>query len=111
MRIVCISDTHEQHRDLVLPPGDLLIHAGDFTWFSQRRSMIRDFNSWLGELPHRYKLVIPGNHEFAFEADTKLASEITNATLLINEPTEIEGLKIWGSPATPLYGGAFGLSS
>ena len=31
MRIVCISDTHEFHDELVLPQGDLLIHAGDFT--------------------------------------------------------------------------------
>ena len=31
--------------------------------------------------------------------------------MLINEGVEIAGLKIWGSPVTPLYGGAFGLSS
>jgi hypothetical protein len=36
---------------------------------------------------------------------------ISNATVLINEGIEIAGLKIWGSPVTPLYGGAFGLSS
>ena len=30
--IVCISDTHNQHRDLKdMPAGDILIHAGDFT--------------------------------------------------------------------------------
>jgi hypothetical protein len=31
MRIVCIADTYELHRELVVPPGDLLIHAGDIT--------------------------------------------------------------------------------
>ena len=36
---------------------------------------------------------------------------LDNAIVLINEGTEIEGLQIWGSPVTPLYGGAFGLSS
>jgi hypothetical protein len=36
---------------------------------------------------------------------------ISNATVLINEYVEVAGLKIWGSPVTPLYGGAFGLSS
>src|SRR5438874_777220 len=111
MRIICISDTHELHREVAVPPGDLLIHAGDFTWFSRRMSMICDFNAWLGELPHRHKIVIPGNHEFAFEEDPALRDQITNATLLVNELTEIEGLKIWGSPITPLYGGAVGLSS
>jgi predicted phosphodiesterase len=32
MRIVLISDTHGLHRQLEVPPGDLLIHAGDFTF-------------------------------------------------------------------------------
>ena len=31
MRIVLISDTHGLHRQLDVPAGDLLIHAGDFT--------------------------------------------------------------------------------
>jgi predicted phosphodiesterase len=29
MRIVCISDTHSMHRQIEVPEGDLLIHAGD----------------------------------------------------------------------------------
>lgn len=29
MRLVCISDTHNSHRSLHLPEGDVLIHAGD----------------------------------------------------------------------------------
>jgi hypothetical protein len=28
---VLISDTHAMHREIEAPPGDLLIHAGDFT--------------------------------------------------------------------------------
>ncbi len=31
MRIVCISDTHSMHREIVVPDGDMLIHAGDLT--------------------------------------------------------------------------------
>jgi Icc-related predicted phosphoesterase len=31
--------------------------------------------------------------------------------MLINEDIEVMGLRFWGSPTTPLYGGAFGLSS
>ena len=30
--------------------------------------------------------------------------------LLVDSGVEIEGLKVWGSPVTPLYGGAFGKS-
>ena len=111
MRIVCIADTHELHRELVVPPGDMLIHAGDFTFFSKRQSQIHDFNDWLGSLPHRHKIVVPGNHEFLLEAEPEMRRAITNATLLINEEVKIAGLRIWGSPVTPLYGGAFGMSN
>jgi hypothetical protein len=67
MRIVCIADTHELHRELAVPPGDLLIHAGDITVMSKRPWMYRHFNIWLGELPHGHKIVIPGNNGYLLE--------------------------------------------
>jgi Icc-related predicted phosphoesterase len=88
----------------------ILIHAGDFTMFSESMD-VAAFNDWLGELPHRYKIVVPGNHEFFLEADPSERSLLSNASVLINERIEIEGLRIWGSPVTPMYGGAFGMSS
>ena len=36
LTIVLISDTHELHREVEVPPGDILIHAGDFTMNSKR---------------------------------------------------------------------------
>ncbi len=109
MRIVLISDTHGRHRELVVPDGDMLIHAGDFTLNSKPDWIYRHFNIWLGELPHRHKIVIPGNHDFLLE-DPKERRIITNAVLLVDSGVEVEGIKIWGSPTTPLYGGAFGKS-
>ena len=47
--LVLIADTHELHHEVDVPPGDILIHAGDFTMFSKRLSAIEDFNDWLGE--------------------------------------------------------------
>ena len=91
--------------------GDILIHAGDFTMFSQRAAAILDFNDRLGELPHRWKIFIPGNHEFFLEADPSRRKLLSNAIVLINESVEIMGLKIWGSPTTLLLGAAFGVSS
>jgi len=111
IKIVCISDTHELHREVDVPDGDLLIHAGDFTVLSKSAAAIRDFNAWLGTLPHAQKLLIPGNHEFFLESEPNQRKLISNATVLIHESIEMQGLKIWGSPTTPLYGGAFGLSS
>jgi hypothetical protein len=110
MRIVVISDTHGLHRKLEVPNGDLLIHAGDFTLQSKPPSIVSDFTAWLGSLPHRHKVVIPGNHEFILE-EPRNRGAITNATLLVDSGVEVEGIRIWGSPVTPLYGGAFGRSN
>jgi Icc-related predicted phosphoesterase len=110
MRIVCIADTHELHRELAVPPGDLLIHAGDITTLSERPWMYRHFDNWLGELPHRHKIVIPGNNDYLLE-DPRERKVITNTTLLVDSGVEIEGLRVWGSPVTPLHGSAFGMSN
>ena len=111
IQLTLISDTHDLHRELEVPDGDILIHAGDFTMFSKSLRSIEDFNTWLGDLPHRHKIVVPGNHEFFLEADPHRRSLLSNAIVLINEAVDIEGLRIWGSPVTPLFGGAFGMAS
>ena len=59
--------------------------AGDFTVFSKSQPEIHDFNAWLGELPQPYKIVIPGNHEFAFEETPRLRRVISNAVFLVPE--------------------------
>lgn len=105
-----ISDTHQCEREADIPPADILIHAGDFTMFSKSLAAIENFNEWLDSVPCRHKLVVPGNHEFFLEADPSRRSLLSNATVLINERIEIDGLRIWGSPATMLFSGAFGLS-
>jgi predicted phosphohydrolase len=111
LTIVCLSDTHELHRELEVPNGDILIHAGDFTMFSKSVAATLDFSDWLEELPHRWKIVVPGNHEFFLASDPSRRTLISNAIVLINEGVEVAGLKIWGSPTTPLLGAAFGVSS
>jgi len=44
LTIVLISDTHELHREVEVPPGDILIHAGDFTMNSKSAEKLLDFN-------------------------------------------------------------------
>src|SRR5690242_15878126 len=66
LRLVAISDTHERHRYISLPEGDVLVHAGDIT---KRGSLqaIEEFAKWMKEAPHKHKIVIAGNHDFCFE--------------------------------------------
>ncbi len=107
IRVVVLSDTHEYHRDVVVPDGDLLIHAGDITRLSFSSRSVQDFDEWLRPLPHRWKVIIPGNHDFGF-ADPSWQKLITSGVLLINDGIEIMGLKIWGTPITPVDHGIFG---
>ena len=48
-------------------------------------------------MPHKYKIVIAGNHELDWDSDTKdLKNELTNCTYLEDSSVEIHGLKIYG---------------
>jgi hypothetical protein len=44
MVLVLFGDTHELHREVEVPAGDLLICVGDFTMFSKNLSAIEDFS-------------------------------------------------------------------
>lgn len=63
--VVCIADTHGQHRRLRIPRADILIHAGDFT---SPDGSYADFDAWLGSLKQvTHKVVIPGSKDRTFE--------------------------------------------
>lgn len=66
IRLVCISDTHT-HKPLHLPPGDVLIHAGDLT-NDGSAAAIQDQLDWLASLrAYKYVVVIAGNHDSYFD--------------------------------------------
>merc|ERR1719402_1576325 len=66
VRIILISDTHNKHRNLKMPPGDILIHSGDATNRGSLKA-IQEFDTWLGELNYQHKVVVPGNHDTAMD--------------------------------------------
>ncbi|MGQ7269963.1 metallophosphatase domain-containing protein [Marinobacter sp. V034] len=104
MRLVCISDTHSLHRRIPqVPDGDVLIHAGDCLGAGTLDN-VEDLNDWLGTLPHRHKIVIAGNHDWAFQVTPDLAVEaLTNAIYLEDSGVIVEGVRFWGSPWTPAF--------
>ena len=68
LRLVVISDTHNKHRSLKLPQGDVLIHCGDFT--DKGTSVeVQDFTKWFIDTPFKHKIVIAGNHELTFDTN------------------------------------------
>lgn len=84
-----------------MPPGDILIHTGDFTNFYSSLEDGEDFNKWLGRQPFKYKLVLSGNHDYFLTPRQRKRNKelLSNAThYLEDSAVEIEGLKFWGSP-------------
>lgn len=104
VQIVCLSDTHGQHRRIRVPDGDILIVAGDLTVYG-KRSEYRYFNEWLGELPHKHKIVIAGNHDKAIYYMPKESAQrrLSNAIYLLDSEVTVEGIRIYGSPWTPNF--------
>ena len=95
LQVVVISDTHGAHRNLQIPDGDVLVHAGDFTRFGSEDDAI-DFNGWLATLPHRTKIVVEGNHEFNAPWKQRTAQILSNANFLRNEALEVDGVRFFG---------------
>ena len=67
-RLVIISDTHGQHRKIILPKGDVLIHGGDFTKTGEVKS-IEDLSSYFAESGFEEIVVIAGNHDMTLDPE------------------------------------------
>lgn len=111
IRFVCISDTHNARPSI--PPGDVLIHAGDLTKGGTIDELLAAVD-WIGSLAHPIKIVVAGNHDKALDAKYR-ASELLDAPnvdwnslgiiYLEHAATEItvrgRTLTVFGSPYTP----------
>lgn len=121
IRFVCIADTHTRHREIVMPPGDVLLVAGDFTGRG-RAHEIEDFDSWLAVQPYLVKIVVAGNHDQLFEYKPQEArkllqhatyledSEVTLRPSNFGRENESWRVRVYGSPWQPrFYDWAFNL--
>lgn len=106
MKIVAISDTHNRHWELPeLPLGDILIHAGDASNRGSKKEL-DNFIIWLKLQAVKYEHVIfiAGNHDFGMDRGRILYSELPdNVYYLQDSGVEIEGIKFWGTPWTPIF--------
>ena len=105
MRLVCISDTHTYHPQMDIPPGDILIHAGDFT-HTGHIAQTTDFLTWFAAHPHPHKLLICGNHDFLFHKKPAFAKALIppNVTYLEDQEIVIDDVRFYGSPWCPRAG-------
>ena len=100
--LVCISDTHWEHRRLHVPGGEFLICSGDLCmpWHKD----LADYLLWMGSQTHPYKILVAGNHDKLIQNNkTKYLKICQEQGIIYLEDcgVEIEGIKLWGSPWTP----------
>jgi len=107
VRIVHISDTHNKHWMFLnrIPPGDILIHTGDFSKRMRADEVDRtmaDFNAFLQTLPHQHKIVISGNHEIGLNGLNRsdIQNRLPACTYLQDTSITIHGIKFYGTPWT-----------
>jgi Icc-related predicted phosphoesterase len=105
LKICVISDTHGEHEELIIPTCDILVHCGDSTSLGKEHS-VKEFLKWFSGLEQcRKKIFIPGNHDFLFERESEHAETLIpeNVIYLNDRIIEIEGVKFYGTPVTPVF--------
>ncbi len=103
-KIVCISDTHCQLSQVKIPDGDILVHCGDWTMLGEQQEIIA-FGKHLRKLPHKVKIILPGNHDLTFDKNhekyhkdrLKWLNMDDRTVLLINEAMIIEGISFYAT--------------
>jgi len=115
MRIICLSDTHNQLQDIEIPDGDLLLHAGDLSmsFNGSKPHKLAEQIIELSRLPHKHKIFIAGNHDFEFQRNCPGMREFIeslkdpNLHYLEHDSIELEinsrKYKIFGSPWQPYF--------
>lgn len=94
IKVVCISDTHDQ--TVPVPPGDILIHAGDMTNAGTVADIQKQVD-WLRAQPHPVKVVVAGNHDSWFDPRSRIPEDVGSGAKV-----DLDGiLYLEGSLATP----------
>lgn len=106
MNITVIGDTHGCHRQLDLQPGEMLIHTGDVTAYGLEHEFL-DLLDWMETQPFRHKIFIAGNHDLYLHNNGDLAGALIPDEIIYleNQSRKINGLRIFGTPASLFQGG------
>ena len=109
MRIWHISDTHSHEELLKIPDNiEMVIFSGDESNNKNPYSNLPEFNEfivWYSLLPIKHKIFVAGNHSSAIAKGLVGKQNFTDNGIIYleNNYTDVEGIKIFGSPITPTF--------
>lgn len=117
MIVCCVSDLHGYLPEIpdcqfVCVAGDILPVRFQNNIDLSRAWLDSSFRTWLKEIYDRgiVTIGIAGNHDFIFQEYPETVPKELHWAYLQDESFEFEGLKFWGTPWQPYYGGwAFNL--
>lgn len=105
-----ISDTHTFHNLLTVPEDiDIVIHSGDCSNPRdpfRNEPEVRAFIDWYSALPIKTKIYVAGNHDSSIERGLVTGKDFLDNGILYleNDAVTVNGVKIFGSPYTPMFG-------
>jgi hypothetical protein len=119
IRIVCMSDTHGKHRDVHLPPGDILLHGGDFSR-SGEINQYSDLSAYFRDSGFEQVICIAGNHDMTLHPSyyndnwgrfhhepfdcVKAQAALEHCIYLKDSShTTKHGIEVYGSPWSPEF--------
>ena len=104
MKIVVVSDTHNQHENFRGLTGDVLVHCGDmFNLFDRASNDVKRMDAWFGSLDFDQILCVGGNHDLGLEAALwKTRQPFRNATVLQDTRIALNGVVFYGAPWVPM---------
>jgi Icc-related predicted phosphoesterase len=109
IKITFISDTHGKHRQLDLPGGDVLVHAGDVLSNGNSFAALEDFCEWASKQSYSEFVFIAGNHDLIFETNPDEVAAIVNKYPIkyIEESffnyLSKSNFSVWGTPYQPAF--------
>jgi Icc-related predicted phosphoesterase len=111
MKIMFLSDTHGRHNEITelygeLPYVDIIVHSGDCTRYGEFEETDL-FMNWFSNRNAMHKVLVAGNHDFVLQQTDRrnwLLANNYGVTYLEDSFINIDGLGIYGSPWSPVFG-------
>ena len=111
MKIMFLSDTHGRHLEITelygeLPYVDIIVHSGDCTRYGEFEETDL-FMNWFSKQNSMHKILVAGNHDFVLQQMDRrnwLLANNYGVTYLEDSFININGIGIYGSPWSPVFG-------